>query len=552
MFEQPVFSAALAATGAHRRSLKGRRLVYVPYDQLGRFGLLADPPETLALVFVESPVKAARRPYHRQKLAFILANQRQFALEMARAGAAVRYLSGRDDYATQLERFLRGGDHPGPMEVMTPAERELRVELAPLRAAFALVERPHAGWLTTRDDFQSGAGAGPPWRMDAFYRHVRQRTGVLMTRGASGRAAPKPEGGRYSFDVDNRLPWAGTPDAPPPPVFTPDAITAEVVDLVNTRFADHPGRVDVSSLPTTAADAEALWRWARERCLPHFGPYEDALSRRSRTLFHTRASALINVHRLQPARILADALDPALPLPLASREGFVRQLLGWREYVRHVHVETDGFRRGVAENALGASRPLPPVYWGGAPSGLACLDAVVDDVWAEAWTHHIARLMVLSNIAQLLDVDPRALTDWFWVAFVDAFDWVVEPNVLGMGTFACGDAMTTKPYVSGAGYLHRMGDFCDGCAFRPDRDCPLTPLYWAYLDRHAEALRPAGRMVNPLAGLSRRAPERRAADRALFERVSAALNAGERLSPASISPGAAPDSTHSRQQEMFP
>jgi deoxyribodipyrimidine photolyase-related protein len=537
---------ALSRTGADRRPLSGRRVVYVPYDQLGRFGPLAEAPETLALVFVESPVKAARRPYHRQKLAFVLANQRQFALEMAREGAAVRYLTGREDYATQLQRFAGGSEAPGPLTVMTPAERELRVELAPLVAAGCLVEVPHAGWLTAREDFLAGAGAAPPWRMEAFYRHVRRRTGVLMAAGPGRRAEPKPVGGRFSFDVENRLPWSGEPPAPPPPVFTPDAVTAEVVAFVNSAFADHPGVADAASLPATQADAEALWRWARDRCLPNFGPYEDALSRRSRTLFHTRASALINVHRLLPARVLADALDPSLDLPIASREGFVRQLLGWREYVRHVHVETDGFRRGVPQNALGAARPLPPVFWGGAPSGLACLDAVVDDVWAEAWTHHIARLMVLANIAQLLDVDPRALTDWFWVAYVDAFDWVVEPNVLGMGTFACGDAMTTKPYISGAGYLHRMGDHCETCAFRPDRDCPLTPLYWAYLDRHAEALRPAGRMVNPLAGLARRAPERRAADRATFERVSAALTAGARLAP---EPRPATDS---RQPELFP
>ena len=248
----------------------------------------------------------------------------------------------------------------------------------------------------------------------------------------------------------------------------------------------------------------------------------------------------------------------------------MRQVLGWREVMRHAHRETDGFRRppgpsaartlpfaplpgdggfgrwrgwawnssgtpagldgGATPAALGGAEPLPAAFWG-AESGLACLDHVVREVLGTGWTHHIPRLMVLSNIATLLDVSPRELTDWFWVAFVDAFDWVVEPNVLGMGTYALGDLLTTKPYVSGAAYIDRMGDYCSGCRFDPRSDCPVTSLYWAYLERHRDRLTDNRRLRLPLASLDRREPRRRDEDRTVFEWVRDALAAGRELQP---------------------
>ncbi|MBU6281896.1 hypothetical protein KGQ64_06605, partial [bacterium] len=180
------------------------------------------------------------------------------------------------------------------------------------------------------------------------------------------------------------------------------------------------------------------------------------------------------------------------------------------------------------------NEPLPRAFWEGAPSGLACLDAVVADVWRDGHSHHITRLMVLSNLATLLGVSARELADWFWVAYDDAFDWVVEPNVVGMGTFAAGDAMTTKPYVSGAAYLHRMSDFCEGCAFDPARDCPVTPLYWAFLGRNESRLRGNQRLRMPLASLSRRDPGARRRDEAVRRTVLASLARGATLAPADL------------------
>lgn len=512
-----------ASRGTHEN---GRRWLFVPYDQLtDRLGPLSREPATsLGIVLVESPAKAARRPYHKQKLALVMANLRTFALEQASRGVAVRHVVAHGGYAAALSPLVA---ELGPLRMMEPAERELRQELAPLVGSGALETLPHEGWLTTDADFEAASSdKQPPWRMDRFYAAVRRRTGVLMKAG-------KPLGGRMSFDTENRERWRGEPPAPMPPRFEPSAISREVGDLVQSRFADHPGTLDLSSLPTTHADAQSSLDWAMANCLPHFGPYEDAMSTRSTGLFHTRLSPLINLHRLTPREVLARVLS--VPIPLASQEGFVRQLLGWREFVRHVHEKTDGLRlrpngSGVEPLTPRRGSTLPDVFWGRA-SGLACLDRVVESVWSEGYSHHITRLMILSNIATLLDVSPRELTDWFWVAYIDAYDWVVEPNVLGMGTYAVGELMTTKPYVAGSAYIHRMSDFCGTCDFDPKRTCPLTPLYWSYLARNETELASNSRMLVPLAALRKRPESQRVRDERVFVTVRDALARGEKLGP---------------------
>ncbi|HNC96449.1 MAG TPA: cryptochrome/photolyase family protein, partial [Myxococcota bacterium] len=515
---------------------KGRKWLYVPYDQLGLLGPLAErEPSTLGIVMLEDPTKAARRPYHRQKLAYVLANGRHFALEQAARGVAVRFEVATEGVAGRLRRIA---GELGPLWVMEPAERELHQSLAPLLAEGVLRRLPHPGWLTSAEEFAASCPR-VPWKLDNFYRHVRARRGLLMDGG-------KPLGGKWSYDTENRQPWSGEPPAAVPPQFQPDVITVEVGELILRHYATHPGRLDLDQLPATLSDAERLWAWALSDCLPHFGPYEDAFSHRSRSLFHTRISPLLNLHRLLPARVLADVM--AAELPLASKEGFVRQILGWREFVGHVHRATDGLRQlpahpevvaqvpldaqgAAAPSFLGASLPLPPVFWGGAPSGLACLDDTLSAVWEEGYSHHITRLMVLSNLATLLGLDPRALTDWFWVAYVDAYDWVVEPNVLGMGTYAVGGLFTTKPYVSGSAYLQKMGDLCDRCAFQPGSTCPWTPMYWNFLARNADRLRRNPRVAGPVAAAERRGEEQRVRDAAVTEWVRAGLARGERLTP---------------------
>lgn len=518
----------------------GRRWVYALHDQLShQLGPLGhEDPGDLGVVLIETPGKAARRPYHRQKLAWVLGSGRQFALECAERGIAVRHeVADPEGPSAVLRRLAKT---LGPLRAMQPAEREARADLQAAHGSGVLEWVPHDGWLTTPKQFEEACGT-PPWRMDAFYKRVRRDLDVLMEDGA-------PVGGKFSFDAENRLKWKGEPPAPALPSFRPTAVLREVGELIEQHFGEHPGKLDLSAIPTTQSQIERVWSWVRTQSLPHFGPFEDALSRHSRNLFHTRLSPLLNLQRLTAHRVVRDTL--ALDLPLASKEGFLRQIIGWREFVHHVHVSTDGFREvpqrdgttiqtkldgsgHAAPNHLGAERPLPPTFWGGAPSGLDCLDHTVEAVWEEGQSHHITRLMVLSNLATLLDISPRELTDWFWAAYVDAYDWVVEPNVLGMGSFALGELMTTKPYTSGAAYLAKMGDHCEECAFDPKRTCPITRLYWAHLARKQKALAGNPRVAMPLRSMARRSEEQRAGDADCFEWVSETLAAGRRLDPGS-------------------
>jgi deoxyribodipyrimidine photolyase-related protein len=513
------------------KGASSRRWLFVPYDQLtDAAGPLArDDARELGIVIVECPEKAGRRAYHQQKLALVLTSQRHFAIEQAARGVAVRHVVA----ASYAEAIARQTDL-GALTMMKPAERELRVELAPLLESGKLVQIDHEGWLTTTEDFRM-ATEGRAWRMDAFYKHVRRRLGILMK-------GDKPIGGRYSFDTENRNAWNGDPPAPALPTFEVDAITAEVCELVRTKMGDHPGRLDPRSIAATKADVERAWAWAKSECLEQFGPFEDAMSSRERNLFHTRISQYLNLQRLSAKRVVDDVL--ALDLPLASQEGFIRQILGWREFMRHVHDATDGFRvlhgeaqrcastpaGGSLTSVLSANHKVPPAYWG-KPSGLNCLDQVVRSVWDEGYSHHITRLMVLSNIAMLLDLSPRDLTDWFWVAYIDAYDWVVEPNVHAMGTFGIGDLATTKPYVAGSAYIHKMSDYCEGCAFDPKKTCPLPSLYWAFLGRHRDVLSKVDRMKLPMAAEAKRSPAQKRNDEATYARVQTTLARGQRLEP---------------------
>lgn len=511
--------------------------VWLAYDQLNA-AFLADfgTSRKMGVVLIETTHKANQRPYHQQKLGVLLSNQRHLALELQEQGIPVAYILSHAPYKDVLLQLHR---KVGKIHAFQPAERALRLEVGPLVEANVLHMHEHPGWLTQRSWFLQSVGNEPPFRMDAFYRTVRQQTGWLMEQG-------KPVGGKYSFDAENRQPWKGEPPAPRAPTYRYDAIDEEVEALIRSRFAHHPGVVDLREQPTSRADLQQALSFA-ERVLPHFGPFEDAMSEQSRGLFHSRLATLVNLHRLMPSEVVSMAL--ASSAPLNSKEGFLRQMM-WREYVRHIHEVTDGFRSidiqrepavrdGVwatpnddeaHPNHLQQRLALPPAYWG-TPSGLRCLDATVTSVMEDGWTHHIPRLMVLSNIANLLDVDPRALTDWFHAAFIDAYDWVVEPNVLGMGTFALGTTMMTKPYVAGAAYINNMSDHCKSCRFDPKSTCPMTRLYWAYLERHASSFLGNHRMAIAMKNVERRADGEKQHDVETFKRVSNALLAGTELRP---------------------
>ena len=523
------------------------RWCYVHVDQLsldvGPWRPTPDlPRSSIGLILVETSWKAKQRPYHQQKLALVLTNLRHFALEAQDAGHPVVVLHDERPYEDVLEAEAAS---TGPIHAMRWAERETRLALEPLEERGLLIVEEHAGWLTDRALFDRAVGGKRPWRMDAFYRAARKAHNVLLTEEG------KPVGGKWSLDAENRLPWDGAVPLPEVPAFSPDAITLEVVHVVQSSYGHHPGRVTPTDLPASSADAERAWRWALEKAMPWFGPYEDAMTVQHRSLFHTRIATLLNLGRLQPKRVIHDVEHA--DLALNSKEGFIRQVLGWREFIRHVHDATDGLTEGVhvaystssrpaggwagdwpdapaTVDALGDDVPLPEAYWGAA-SGLACLDDVTRAVLEDGWTHHIPRLMVLANLGTLIGVRPREMTDWFWAMFTDAYDWVVEPNVLAMGTYATGSLMSTKPYVCGTPYLKRMGDACKGCSFSPSSTCPISDLYWAFLARHAPLFEGNIRMAMPMRTLAKRSQAKRDADRRVHAKVVEVLGRGDVLTP---------------------
>ncbi len=544
----PPFLEQIAKARPTKKDVNARRWIYLPYDRLtDRTGPLSTIPAADAgLILVESAAKGHRRPYHKKKIALLLANERHFALEQAARGVAILYATETGTHGDGLLKLQAEFDLPS-ITCMQPAERELRMDLAAARArGLRLEEVADTTWLSTEDDFDSvfklrkkdGRYELPrAFVMDRFYRHMRQKTNVLMAHG-------KPVGGNFSFDAENRQTYKGQVPVPERPVYAPDAVTQEVLDLVEREYPDTFGTLDGFDFPVTAKDCRAFWKFALKKLLPTFGPYEDAMRDDQLDLFHSKTSALVNLSRILPSDLVDDtaAAYAAGGIPLASAEGFIRQVIGWREFMRHIHRVTDGYRHlpatnpvfheknkgndGASPSALHATRALPAAYWG-VKSGLHCLDTVVGQVMQEGWSHHITRLMVLSNLATLCGYSPRELTDWFWFGYVDAYDWVVEPNVLGMSTYGDGGLTATKPYVSGAAYINRMSNYCGHCQYDPKKStgpgsCPFTALYWTFLERNEDVLGRNIRLAMPYNTLRKKSAAER---KALRERADEAIGA---------------------------
>jgi deoxyribodipyrimidine photolyase-related protein len=536
---QPFFTR-IAQCAPTKAEANTRRWIYIPYDRLHHgVGPLAETrPEDAVLVFMESRAKGTQRPYHKKKLTLVLSAIRHFALEQAERGCRIVYGASPSSFADGLFALQEQWQW-SELSTNRPAERELRLELEGARTdGLRITFADDTAWLSSSDDFAeafpkraTNKGEAKPgqrtYLMDTFYRAMRQKSGILMEHG-------KPLGGKYSYDAENRLPWKNELPVPVRPSFAPDEITLEVMAMIEERHPDTFGNLAGFDLAVTRADAEFVWAFALERCLPYFGPWEDAMSSQHPDLFHSMTSPLLNLTLLRPRDVVQQVAEAhaAGKVPLASAEGFIRQVLGWREFIRHIHEVTDGFRtieKDGAPNALSAHRKLPPVYWG-TRSGMNCMDTIVRGVVADGWSHHITRLMVLSNLATLCGFSPRELTDWFWFAYIDAYDWVVEPNVLGMATFADGGLTATKPYVSGAAYINKMSDYCGSCKLNPKLtlgagSCPFTALYWSFLERNEQVLAPLNRMAMPLATMRKRDAAERSA---LRERAEAAIGQLER------------------------
>ena len=457
-----------------------------PHFDVGRGGVL----------LVESRRALGRRPFHRQKLHLVLSALRHRAAELGDSAVLLR----TDTYTEALREM---GE---PVRVHEPtsyaAERLVRRLLAT-----GMVESvdPTPGYSLSREDFARWADGRRRLRMEDFYRFQRQRLDLLVE-------GDRPVGGRWSFDEDNREPppkGAERLDVPAPYQPREDDIDAEVRDDLDrwTREGHvRPTGVDGPRLfAVTRREAlAALERFVTHR-LGAFGPHEDAMLRGDWAMAHSLLSVPLNLGLLDPVEVADRAVQAYRDgdAPLASVEGFVRQVIGWREYVWHLYWHFGPtYRR---RNALQARSPLPDWFdrLDADAVEAACLQDAVAGVRDRGWVHHIPRLMVLGNWAAQRGYDPDTLTEWFQTRFIDGYDWVMPANVVGMSQHADGGAMATKPYVSGGAYINRMSDYCGGCRYDPrkrvgDDACPFTAGYWAYLDRNADRLEGNHRMARPL------------------------------------------------------
>lgn len=447
------------------------------------------------------------------RTAVFLAAMRHFRDELHSRGLTVHYRQlggpGGETFAEQLSQAL-SALKPKKVIMVEAGEWSVarEIEATAAQAAMELDLRPDRHFLCTREMFLKHAAGRKQLRMEFFYREMRQHTGVLMDNG-------KPIGGQWNFDHDNRESFgkSGPGLRMPPRRFVPDAVTQGVIDDVNAHFARHPGSLDDFDWPVTAAQArEALEDFITHR-LAEFGRYQDAMWTREPWLFHSRLSAAMNLKLLDPRDVIAAAEKAYADgkAPLASVEGFIRQILGWREYVRGIYWH---FMPGYVErNAMHAEEELPAFYWTG-ETDMQCLRDAIGQTLRHGYAHHIQRLMVTGLFALLYGAHPRRVHEWYLAVYVDAVEWVELPNTLGMSQYADGGIMASKPYVASGKYIQRMSNYCADCRYDPAQStgadaCPFTTLYWDYLLQHEPALRQNQRMSMQLRNLARLSAEDR-------------------------------------------
>lgn len=452
----------------------------------------------------------------KQRIAIFLSAMRHFAAELREQGLPLSYtrLDDADNTGTLAGELQRAIDRLKPQHLVLTAPGDWRV-LQAVRAVAAqaglpLQLRDDTHFFSTVREFAAHAKGRKQLRLEYWYRELRQKHGVLMD-------GKQPAGGQWNFDADNRESFgkAGPQNVPPPFRVAPDAITQEVIALVNTRFADHPGSLDSFAWPVSRADAlRALDNFIQQR-LPLFGQFEDAMWAGEVWLWHSQLSAALNLKLLNPREVVAaaEAAYRSGHAPLAAVEGFVRQILGWREYVRGIYwTQMPGY---LERNALDAQAPLPAWYWTG-ETDMACLREAITQTLAHGYAHHIQRLMVTGLYALLLGVRPQAVHAWYLSVYVDAVEWVELPNTLGMSQYGDGGLLGSKPYVATGKYIQRMSNHCSGCRFDPAQStgpkaCPFTTLYWDFLMRHETMLRQNPRMAMQMKNLDRLATEAREA-----------------------------------------
>lgn len=460
--------------------------------------------QQVPVMFVESLRHAQELPYHLQKLVLVWSAMRHFAEELRQMGWHVTYAQA-EDFETPLVDWIERHQIT-ELRVMTPTDRPFAQLIEQLRLPCQITLMPNNRFIWNDEEFKQWAGSRKRLIMEDFYREGRQRFNILMV-------GDQPAGGRWNFDRENRKPPKGKLSLPEALWFEPDAITQEVITWIeqSERFKDSQRYWQLASFRwgvTRQQALQVLEFFVRTR-LSEFGPYQDAMVTEEQTMWHAMLSPYLNLGLLHPLEVVQAAerayYDNQSEWELNSVEGFVRQILGWREYMHGIYIYMN---EGYSEyNWFHHAQPLPAFYWTG-DTQMNCLHRILTQVKEMGYAHHIQRLMVLNNFALIAGISPQELEDWFHAAFIDAYDWVMQTNVIGMGQFADGGLMASKPYAASANYINKMSDYCKHCVYNPrdrtgDHACPFNFFYWDFLARHYDKLKNQHRMSQMLRNLER-------------------------------------------------
>lgn len=490
-----------------------RNLVVILGDQLNADSAAFDAFDSrLDAVWMAEVAEESTHVWaHKARIVMFLASMRHFREDLRKRNIRVHYRqlddrSNKGTFATELVAAVKELE-PDRLILVEPGEwrvRKMFVEAAE-ELDIDLDLRPDRHFLSTPEEFAEHAKGRKQLRLEYFYRELRRKYDILM----EGR---EPVGGKWNYDAENRASFGrqGPGQLPAPRRFRRDSITKEVIQLVEKKFAQHPGKLDHFDWPVTRKQAlQALADFIDHR-LANFGRYQDAMWTDEPYLYHSRISAALNLKLLNPLEVIEESIVAYRSgnVDLNSVEGFVRQILGWREYVRGIYWLY--MPEYLDRNAMNATQPLPDFYWTG-ETDMHCLQQTIVQTLDYGYAHHIQRLMVTGLFALLLGVDPKLVHEWYLAIYVDAVEWVELPNSLGMSQFADGGVMASKPYVATGKYVQRMSNYCSGCRFDPskatgDHACPFTTLYWDYLVRHKKTLKSNNRMTMQLKNLDRKEP----------------------------------------------
>ncbi|WP_339496196.1 cryptochrome/photolyase family protein [Pseudomonas sp. RA_105y_Pfl2_P56] len=509
---------------------KVNRLCLILGDQLSfdLASLQGLDPERDAVLMVEVMEEASHVPHHPQKIALIFSAMRHFAQALQARGVRVEYVT--------LDAPHNSGSVPGELrrwqdllqadELHVTECGDWRLEQSLKECGSAIDWHADTRFLCSRAEFSAWAAGKKKLRMEFFYREMRRKSGLLINGDGT------PVGGAWNFDAENRKALPKGVKAPYPARFSGDAITRDVLALVKERFSSHYGSLDNFNYPVTHADAQALWDYFLDYGLAGFGDYQDAMASDEPFVFHARISAALNIGLLDLRQLCSDVESAYRSgrIPLNAAEGFIRQLIGWREYVRGVYwLKMPDYAQG---NSFGNHRALPAFYWTG-ETQMNCMRQAIGQSLEHAYAHHIQRLMVTGNFALLTGIAPSQICEWYLAIYMDAFDWVELPNTLGMVMHADGGYLGSKPYCASGQYINRMSDYCRGCAYKvsestADNACPFNALYWHFLMRHGDLLRGNQRMSMMYRNLDRMPQDKQ---QALWQRGQKLLDTLDRGEP---------------------